>query len=79
MYVDQSYSLKRNFFLEFHWLFEKFKEIITNVAFFGNFVLKFLPSQKKTTKKTKLVLTGNICSAYNLMQMVAFFKNVLIL
>ena len=53
MYVDQSYSLKRNFFLEFHWLFEKFKEIITNVAFFGNFVLKFLPSQKKNNKENK--------------------------
>ena len=28
------------FFLEFDWLFPKWKEIITNVVFFGNFILK---------------------------------------
>ena len=41
------------FFLEFYWLFQKFKEIITNVGFFGNFFFwKSLPTQKKGVLKT---------------------------
>ena len=39
------------FFLEFHWLFRKFKEIITNVVFFGSFVSKIFAHSKKSVPK----------------------------
>ena len=35
------------FFLQFHWLFQKFKEVITNVRFFENFVLEIFAHSKK--------------------------------
>ena len=37
----------KKFFLEFHWLFQKFKEIITNVVFFRKFCFKNLVPLKK--------------------------------
>ena len=37
------------FFLEFHWLFQKFKEIITNVVYFVNLFWKFLLTQKRVS------------------------------
>ena len=43
--IQINHTLK-NFFLEFHWSFPKFKEIITNVVFFGNFVLKIFAHSK---------------------------------
>ena len=42
----------KKFFLEFHCLFQKFKEIIRNVVFFGNFVLKIFSHSKKSILKS---------------------------
>ena len=52
----------KNFFLEFHWSFPKFKEIITNVVFFGNFVLK---TEKCRYTVHFLFLTMTIISSEN--------------
>lgn len=46
----QTIIITINVFLQLNWLFQKFKKIITNVVFFGKFVLKVLPTKKK--KKT---------------------------
>ena len=39
------------FVSEFHWLFQKIKEIITNFVFFGNFVLKIFAHSIKVRLK----------------------------
>ena len=39
----------KKFFPEFHWLFQKLKEIITNVVFFENFVFKVFAHSKKVS------------------------------
>ena len=52
----------KNFFLEFHWSFPKFKEIVKNVVFFGNFVLKI---EKCRYTVHFLFLTMTIISSEN--------------
>ena len=56
----------KKFFPEFHRLFPKFKEIITNVVFFGNFLLKiFAHSKEKSVLKDsvlqKIFIFGKFC------------------